>query len=209
MSPKELLRVEIKKLLKNACGEEFRCQGETAAALLCSCPLWSRYETLFLFLSMNSEIDTQPLLETALKDGKKVFAPGVQAQRLVFYPIMSAAGPWREGPFGIREPMEGPAPSDEWRPAKAGDFPALILAPGLAFDREGKRLGRGGGYYDRFFAELDEAGRQYTALGFCMDFQVVGQVPAGETDKILDGFLTGRELFIISYKKGENTKWDG
>ena len=198
MTPKETLRREIKKYLKAASGEEYRSQGINAAVLLRSSPVWSRYNTVFLFLSIGLEIDTLPLLETVLRDGKKAFAPGVEAERLVFYPLLSADGPWRKGRFGIREPANHSPGAGEWKPAAAGDFPALIFAPGLAFDREGNRLGRGGGYYDRFFADLDAAGRQYNAIGLCMDFQITGRVPAGELDKKMNGLLTGTQLVFFT-----------
>jgi 5-formyltetrahydrofolate cyclo-ligase len=191
MSPKHALRGNIKKLLKCTSGEQFRIQGERAAALLRSSPLWSRYKTIFLFLSMNTEIDTQPLFEAALNEGKKVFAPKIEAaDRLVFYSVSSVSSPWNEGPFGIREPAKLSV-------AEAGDFPAIIITPGLAFDKDGNRLGRGGGYYDRFFAELDNAGRKYSAVGLCMDFQLVEKVPAETHDKKMDGVLTGKELLNI------------
>jgi len=191
---KELLREEIKKHLNTVSGEEFFVQGERAAALLRSSSVWSSYESIFLFLSIKSEIDTQALLKAALKEGKKVFAPRVEAGRLVFCPLLSPDGPWQKGPFGIREPAAPPGVSSGEGPAALNYFPALILTPGLAFDREGNRLGRGGGYYDRFFAELDGAGREYFALGFCMDFQLVDRVPAEEQDKKVNGLLTGTEL---------------
>jgi len=192
MSPKETLRGEIKKILKNTSRDDFFSQGRNAARLLCSSRVWSQYKTVFLFLSMNSEIDTLPLIETALKEGKRVFAPRVEAAEMVFYPVLSLAGPWRRGPYGIREPDLPPG----FPAAAPADFPALILAPGLAFDREGNRLGRGGGYYDRFFAELDQAGMEYTALGLCMDFQVIDRVPAGVKDKKMHSLLTGKPQFI-------------
>ena len=118
----------------------------------------------------------------------------MEARTLVFRRVLSPDGPWRKGPFGLREP----ASTSEDEAVTPGDFPALILTPGLAFDREGKRLGRGGGYYDRFFAELDEAGREYFSLGLCMDFQVTDSVPVEENDKKMDGLLTGKELYTFS-----------
>ena len=187
---KEELRALIKERLKNTPEKEFAAQGGYAAALLRSSPLWSQYKTILLFLSMNGEIDTWPLLEAALEDGKKVFAPKTEAKNLVFCPVLSADGPWHTGPFGIREPLS-PAEAPARYRADAADFPALILTPGLAFDREGNRLGRGGGYYDRFFAGLDAAGMEYFALGFCMDFQLVEKVPAKMTDKQMHGILSG------------------
>ena len=196
MSPKETLRGEIKGRLKEVGREEFKAQGAASAALLRSSPIWSRYTTVFLFLSMNREIDTQPLLETALKDGKKVFAPKVSfvpngSEKLVFYRVASAEGPWEKGAFGIREPAGGV-------PAALDDFPALIVVPGLAFDKSGNRLGKGGGYYDRLLGELDAEGRCFAALGLCMDFQIVGSVPVGEKDKKMDWILTQNQLIYIT-----------
>ena len=195
MSPKEILRGKIKERLKALPPEDFTSGGEKAAIRLRASPFWSRYSTIFLFLSINREIDTLPLLETSLLDGKKVFAPGVEADTgpkngLVFYRILSPDGPWTRGPFGIREPADR-------RPAEAGDFPALILCPGLAFDAGGNRLGKGGGYYDRFFSELDAMERQYLALGLCMDFQLAGKVPAEENDKKVNGILTEKRLISV------------
>ena len=211
MSPKAILRGEIKKLIKNVPKEAFRSLGARAAALLSSSPVWSAYKTIFLFLSIDTEIDTNPLLEAALNEGKKVFAPRVEAEpsknrsldakhgeKLVFYPVVSPHGPWREGPFGIREPY-----FSDTSDAKSAEFPALIVTPGLAFDSEGNRLGRGRGFYDRFFAELDAEGRQYTAIGYCMDFQLVDKVPVGENDKRMDGLAAGEKLSLFS-DTGEN-----
>ena len=190
MSSKEILREEIKKRLKDVSPEEFRLQGDKAAAILRASQVWASHKTIFLFLSMKSEIETQSLLEAALSDGKKVFAPRVEDGRLVFYSILPAQGQFRRGPFGIKEPADG-------KPAETGDFPALILTPGLAFDREGRRMGRGKGYYDRFFAELDHEAKQYHALGLCMDFQLIDKVPIGEHDKKVQSLLAGEEMHIL------------
>jgi len=183
MSPKEACRETIKRHLRTIPKEEFHLQGAKAAALLCPSPLWLRYDAVFLFLSMDSEIDTLPLLQAALQEGKKVFAPRVQAQKLVFCRMRSPD--WRKGPFGIREPLE----------EEAAEFPALILTPALAFDREGNRLGRGGGYYDRFFAELDKDRKDYSALGLCLDSQIINRIPVMPHDRKVDGILTGTALY--------------
>ena len=202
---KEILREKIKEHLNTVSKEEFYSQGEKAAALLRSSPLWPGHKTVYLFLSMKAEINTGPLLEAALKDGKKVYAPCIGADvksaglkrkdALVFYPVLSPQGPWKKGPFGIREPLAGINGTEG---GETGEFPILVITPGLAFDREGNRLGRGRAYYDRFFAELDAAGRSYTAIGFCMDFQLLEKVPAREYDKKMNGLAAGNELIILS-----------
>ena len=188
ISEKETLREKIKSRLRTIPGEAFCLHGTKAAALLRTSPIWSRYKTVFLFLSMNCEIDTQPLLEAALKEEKKVFAPRVLSGNLVFCRISSAEGPWSKGPFGLREPVSG-----NGEPA---DFPALVLVPGIAFDNTGNRLGRGAAYYDRFFAELDKDRKEYFALGLCMDFQMARSVPVETHDKKMDGILTGTALYV-------------
>ena len=210
MLAKETFRKETLKRLKDIEREAFYLEGLKAATLLHDSYLWPECQVLFIFLSMNTEIDTKPIIKTALRDGKKVFAPKVDSKfesNLAFYPVFSPDGPWTRGAFGILEPESHecteavPAftTSQKIQVHTSGidNFPVLILTPGLAFDREGNRLGRGKGYYDRFFAKLDKEGREYTAIGFCMDFQLAEKVPASEHDKKMHGVLTGTELLIF------------
>lgn len=210
---------------------EFTARGEAAAALFRESPLWARYETLLLFLSLPHEIDTRPLLELALETGKRVFAPRVTGQgELQFHRVLSAAGPWAEGPFGIREPPTAEPPLPAGGPAAGSPgaeppgggalspahFPVLVIVPGLAFDTRGHRLGRGGGYYDRFlgspeFRGTPEAikptestestgslqGRSSGAVGLCMPLQVLPEIPTDPWDKKMDGLCTGERFFKI------------
>jgi 5-formyltetrahydrofolate cyclo-ligase len=184
---RESLCWEIKRCLAGLPPEEFRSEGSKAAAVLKQVPLWVYYRTVLLFLSFKSEIDTFPLLEAALEDNKKVFAPRIEEASIRFYRVSSAQGPWQYGFFGIPEPEE--AENGEGA-LEEGDFPALVITPGLAFDRQGRRLGRGGGYYDRFFAELDKAGWEYCALGFCLAAQIKAEIPAEEQDKLMNGIVS-------------------
>lgn len=194
---KETLRKELKSRLRAVPPEEYRSQGEKAAAVLGASSIWAGYNAVFLFLSMNSEIETQLILEMALAEGKRVFAPRVEGENIVFCPILSAQGPWLSGPFGIKEPLYTPGAPGVPAQAQGEHFPALVLTPGLAFDKSGRRLGRGRGYYDRFFAELDAAERQYFPLGFCMDFQILDEVPVDDYDKRVQGILTCKELYVV------------
>jgi 5-formyltetrahydrofolate cyclo-ligase len=185
----------MKKRLAELPSVTFQSEGFAAGTLLAGHDLWQKAAAVLLFLSMDREIDTGPLLELAFRSGKKVFVPRVEGESLRFCRIPSSAGPWTRGPFGIREP---PASG-----TGAPGFPALIIVPGLAFDREGRRLGRGGGYYDRFLAGLDEkgpgAGRPgYSITGLCLDCQIVDQVPADEWDRKMDALLTGKELIFFA-----------
>ena len=78
---------------------------------------------------------------------------------------------------GIPEPIaDGPV---------ADDPTALVLMPGLAFDREGRRIGYGGGFYDRFLSEES----RHPTVALCYEFQMVEQVPTEEFDKRVDCVL--------------------
>ena len=171
-------------------------------------PCWLHHNTILLFLSMKHEIDTMPLLETAFAQKKAVFVPKIIGNRMRFFRITSLEGPWEESALGIREPFaarramprneERALEPREMEPAgselSARDFPALVITPGLAFDRTGGRLGRGKGCYDRFFAELDAQGLPYYSLGLCMKAQIVDSVPMGAEDKrVGEVFLGNRE----------------
>jgi 5-formyltetrahydrofolate cyclo-ligase len=166
--------------------------------------LWQKYSTVLAFLSMDDEINTQPLIQAAAAAHKRLFVPKIAGNDLAFYRLPAdrgAADPavmtgLHKGRFGIREPDADPALL-----LTPEDFPALVITPGLAFDRRGRRLGRGRGYYDRFFAALDSGlpvpGPCYTAVGLCMDCQLVAEVPAEPHDKTMDAVLTGKELIDI------------
>jgi 5-formyltetrahydrofolate cyclo-ligase len=190
---KEELRQAMRRRLAALDRESFSAEGRRAALLLRRDPLWDAYPTVLLFLSMDNEIDTAPLLEAALGDHKKVFVPRVSPAGLCFFRVPSPAGPWREGAYRIREPA--------WPDPEAlgpGDFPALILTPGLAFDSLGNRLGRGGGFYDRFFASLETAGkRPRLAVGLCLESQIVPQAPVQDEDRRVDALCTGSRLLRI------------
>jgi 5-formyltetrahydrofolate cyclo-ligase len=193
-SSKPELRRELKNRLAALSPGSFAEAGIRAAALLTAQSLWEEHETLLTFLSAKDEIDSGPLLEAALGAGKKVFAPRIDGEELAFFRVFSPAGPWRDGPFGIREP----ASTEALAPA---DFPALIAVPGLGFDREGNRLGRGKGYYDRFLAALDRQGLPFTAAGLCLEAQVLPAIPAEGQDRKMDLLCTGKPRLLLDLFK--------
>jgi 5-formyltetrahydrofolate cyclo-ligase len=172
-------------------------EGAAGAELLGSLPVWGLCRSILLFLSMPDEISTMPALEAALRRGKRVFAPrtvvetGRGGASLAFFRVYGS-GVWREGAFGIREPASARLEDR----LDGRDFPALILTPGAAFDCEGRRLGRGLGCYDRFFSGLDRAKQAYTAVGFCVEAQIIERAPAEPHDKPMDLLCTGARLIV-------------
>jgi 5-formyltetrahydrofolate cyclo-ligase len=184
---KSLLHKEVMRRLAALEKGAFLAEGRLAASLITELPVWKNAQTVLLFLSTGYEIDTGPLFEAALSNGKHVYLPRVNGERMSFLRVYSADGPWQYGAFHIREPLTQ-RPEDS---LSANSFPALIITPGAAFDHEGRRLGHGRGYYDRYFAELDGQGFSYTMLGLCMETQIVERVPVESWDKTMDVVWAG------------------
>lgn len=133
-----------------------------------------------LFVSMGDEFDTKPIIKAALQDGKRVFLPRVylREKTMRHFRLVSMEA-LRVGSYGIEEP-----PDDEEAEPEALDF---ILVPARAFDVRGNRLGRGGGYYDRF---LSDPRVRATRCGAAYDCQVLDEVPVSATDVPVDLLVT-------------------
>lgn len=101
---------------------------------------------VFLYRGVGAEPDTRPIIHAALEAGKTVALPRVRGRGIMDAGRAPSLDGLVPGPFGI------PQPREEWGtiPPEEIDF---ILVPGAAFTPEGARLGRGGGYYDRFLVK--------------------------------------------------------
>lgn len=133
--------------------------------------LWTAARVVYGFASLVSEPDW---LGADFPEGKVVAFPRTAPGGLVFI----ACGNLLPGPYGAREPMGD-------TPAPAAD---LVLVPGLAFDRAGYRLGRGGGFYDRFLQTLPLP--LPTLCGVCFSCQITPAVPREAHDARVDFLLT-------------------
>jgi 5-formyltetrahydrofolate cyclo-ligase len=136
------------------------------------------------FMPMKSEINPLPLLCRLVDAGADLALPAVAGRG---QPLVMRAWHFGEalkaGVWGIREP----------RPEAPEVEPDILLVPLLAFDRDGYRLGYGGGYYDRTIAVL-RSRKTVTAIGICFAAQEVASVPVTPRDARLDLVLTEREV---------------
>jgi 5-formyltetrahydrofolate cyclo-ligase len=146
-------------------------------------PGYERAEcVLFYVKAFPEELDTRlPMIE-ALKTGKRVLCPRVERaeHRLRLFEIRSLTADLEPGILGIPEPRPGCAEVDP----ETVDW---ALIPGLGFDLQCNRLGRGGGHYDRLLPRMRTDCPRW-ALGF--DCQVVEQLPIEPHDALLDGIVT-------------------
>ena len=141
----------------------------------------SAAETVMAFASFGSEVDTRPLLERLAAEGRTVLLPRVEEREIV--PVRWTPGMplWRSA-FGIDEPKGEPVD-----PAGID----LVITPGVAFDRSGRRTGYGGGFYDRLFGRL-RPGVPRIAVAF--GIQIVDEVPSGGADRAVDAIVTESEV---------------
>ena len=134
-----------------------------------------------LFLSTPQEVDTRHLALPAWADQKRVLAPRVSwdQRRMLPVEIHSLVSGVEEGYMGIREPAEG-------MPVPVSDLD-LVVVPGLGFDEQGNRLGRGRGFYDRFLSHPDFRG---VSCALALEDQVVPSIPVGPSDVRVDMLVT-------------------
>ncbi len=133
-------------------------------------------KTIYGYLPYNQEVRTEPMLQKALEDGKRVAVPKVYGDEMRFI-YLTDLNQVEKGYCGIPEPiLDGPI----------GDDPtALVLMPGLAFDPQGHRIGYGGGFYDKFLS-LEP---NHPTLALCYDFQVFPNLETEEFDIPVDCVL--------------------
>ncbi len=147
-------------------------------------PGYATLQRLHLFLGLADEPDTQSWLPELWADGKQVSVPCVvPGTAELEHARLNPDTPLVPGAWGLLEP-----PPEQRDPVLA-NWADWILVPGLAFDRQGGRLGYGKGFYDRF---LETASGRTLGVGFA--FQVVPEVPCEAHDVPLHGLLTEQGL---------------
>lgn len=130
------------------------------------------------YYPVRNEFDVMPLMARLAREGHSLCLPVIGDARSLSFAPWAPDAPLKAGPFGI--PM----------PAGGGETePDVILAPLLAFDLTGRRLGYGAGYYDGTLAGL-RAKRRIVAIGVAFDEQRVEAVPSEPHDQRLDWLLT-------------------
>ncbi len=151
--------------------------------------VFQRSLRLAAYLPNDGEMDLRPLMRRAWKLGKHCYLPVLNGHRLWFLPYQPDT-PLADNRFGIPEPAA--SPRRRW-PLQALD---LVLAPLVAFDGLGNRLGMGGGYYDRTFAYLASRNhwRRPVIVGVAYEFQRVPELPSHPWDVRLHGIATERGL---------------
>ena len=167
------LRREIREKKKAMSLSEIEERSARLGELFAQTDAYRQAKNLYGYMPYNQEVRTVPILERAIRDGKRVAVPKVYGDTMKFI-YLDDLTQVANSDMGIPEPI-----ADE---PVADDKTALVLMPGLAFDEAGHRIGYGGGFYDKFLtAEPD-----HPTVALCYDFQMYAHLDTEEFDIPVD-----------------------
>lgn len=181
MTSKQALRKQIKELKTNIsssqCAEEALMVKNLIEGLQC----FINAQNILTYYSLPDELDTKCQLND-WHQNKNIFLPKVNGSNLDI--IRYAPSQIEIGAYNTFEPI-GPTID----PAKID----LAIIPGVAFDKNGNRMGRGKGYYDRFLLNCNTI-----KIGICFDFQLFDTIPNEPHDIKMDAIITNNHTLIFN-----------
>ena len=158
--------------------EEIKEKSKAAGKLLFSLEEMKEAKIVAFYLPKGSELDTNNMIESALKQGKRVLVP-VTNEGITMVEFESFDS-LVKGKYGILEPKERKT---------IKEHPDVIVVPGIAFGLCMHRIGYGKGYYDMYL-RFSPAFR----VGICFDFQVLEKLPSHENDERMDNIITEKRI---------------
>jgi 5-formyltetrahydrofolate cyclo-ligase len=177
---KAALRQIVRNALRNLSPADRAAGSIQACARLQQEPMWREASWVMLYSPLPDELDVQPLMHNALQTGKNVALPrfdAIQKGYLACH-VRNFNEDLRDGRYGIREPK------DNCPPVRLNQLD-FVLVPGVAFAMDGRRLGRGKGFYDRLLMSVCGS-----KCGVGFDEQIVTDLPVEPHDIRLDFILT-------------------
>jgi 5-formyltetrahydrofolate cyclo-ligase len=183
-SEKADLRKTIRQTLRQIDPSTISQWSDQITARILDLPEYQQARAIMVYFSFRTEYQTDTLIREAIKSGKTVCGPKIDWQSWRMYSaVMAGADDFEIGRGGVKQPA-GNSAFDV-------DKLDMILVPGLVFDLRGWRLGRGGGFYDRFFSQADlRAGKVAAAF----DLQIASRLHVDPHDQPVDLIVTPTRL---------------
>lgn len=178
---KERLRKKMKHLRRNIGHEVRTAKSQIIANIIEELPLFQNAQTVLLYYPIGREVDSSMLLHK-WHNKKVMLLPSVVDHHMELHQYVGHEA-MKKGKFGIPEPT-----TDVWK----GEKIDLILVPGVAFDRQKYRMGRGGGYYDRFLSKHMDV----PTIGLAYDFQIVDKLPIQHHDQRMQYIVTEKQIIL-------------
>ncbi len=189
MEAKKQLRIKLKQIRERLSLDEQNDLSYAITEKVVSHYDFQKAKNILIYMHYNNEVQTDGIILYAFMLGKKVFIPKVEGDIMNFYEIHDIKE-CVSGFRGIPEPpvdakcfsMSTDGPQDE----------TLVILPGLGFDPKGRRIGYGGGYYDKYL----EANTNCMKMAIAYDIQCVDDIPVEETDIPMDVIITDEQIIL-------------
>lgn len=185
MNDKKILRKQMRERRDALTTAEIDSRSKQISEQLLQSAFYKECTHICVYEAFRNEVNCKYIKTKALQDGKCVYLPVTDEtnKTMEFYQITEDTI-YREGNYGIREPEIN-------KNSKTLQDKALILMPGLVFDRNKHRLGYGGGYYDKYLA----LHKEHITVALCYNFQIVDELPCEEHDILPDYIVMESEMF--------------
>jgi 5-formyltetrahydrofolate cyclo-ligase len=170
------VNIQGKQELRKLILDRIKVQKEDVALLksrvivekVMALPVFKSAGTILFYASSRGEVDTFALMQRAMELKKRVALPLVRKEeRHIIAVLIKSLTELKAGSYGIQEPLDVP------QNYLSADELDLVIVPGVAFDRQNNRLGRGAGYYDRFLSKLPA---RVPTIALAYDLQVVDAI---------------------------------
>jgi 5-formyltetrahydrofolate cyclo-ligase len=181
--PKERLRESIRKKLNLQSKEERLRKSLKIAKRLFALKEFKRAKVVMFYIAKDGEVETRQMISEAKALGKRIVVPHInrKTKKMLACQLKDMDKELCKGPYGLQQPKENCK-----RPLKLKSID-LVVVPGIAFSQDGQRLGRGGGYYDRFLKRLP---KKSLKVGLAFNFQIVKNLPSLSHDVPVDIVLS-------------------
>ena len=191
MNDKAAIRRTVLQTLSLLSEDEISQKSAFIIKKLLSTVWWQEAELVCLYYSMPAEVSTADLFFQARTAKKTVAAPRITGKELIFYDCTHPESPLVMHNYGMKEP----APENRIIDFEQIKEKILIIVPGVAFDNQKNRLGRGKGYYDKFTGALQKTVNRsiikpITCIGLCFSIQLINRVPVNAYDQPVHTVIT-------------------
>ncbi|KAK2706159.1 5-formyltetrahydrofolate cyclo-ligase-like [Artemia franciscana] len=188
MGSKQAIRTEVRRRLKDITKDSIRDQSQDVTKQILGHRRYAEANAVGVYVSLEDEIQTKCIIADIYAKSKYCFVPRFDAKThfmtMVRIPTLDDLYNLpRDNPYHILQPD----PDTIFEDVFASKVPLdLILVPGLAFSTDGKRVGRGKGFYDRFLASYTKLKSEPYTIGLTFKESIFDSVPTTETDFVLD-----------------------
>jgi len=189
---KAQLRTDLQKGVRSITASQRAEKSYKACRNIIQTPEFRKAGTVMAYLALPDEVDTHEVILAGWQQEKLICAPKISWQQRHMIPVRidTLETEFSTDVANLPNPVEG-------APVPFGEID-LIIVPGLGFDKDGNRLGRGGSYYDRFLSN-----REIRAVrcGLCFDRQLIDCVPTKHYDEPMDMVVTDERVIRCEREK--------